>query len=204
MIIFAVIPIVNYKVGNGITYSNLNELYYANNFIGALKDKNYEKAFGSIGVVENYEQLINKEYSSPVQEGINQIRQNGFEWYNKVCKDKFMENMKELENDGYSIKEYTYKGIFRQVNGWEVDFIVEAEDGTSFDLRIMINHDRIIEFSPMMNAENIYEENESETNPVNIYLSDNYIMPTFNETVIEIIYKGSDFDWTVLFNHEYK
>ena len=204
LIIFAVIPIVNYKVGNGITYSNLNELYNANKFIGAIKDKNYEKAYECLGIEENYEQLINKDYSSSVAEGINQIRENGFEWYDKTCKDKFLENMKELENNGYSIKSYTYKGIFRQLDGWEVDFIVEAEDGTSFELKIIINHDGIIEFSPMMSAENIYGESELETNPVNIYLSDHYIMPNLNETVIAIIYKGSDFDWTVLFNHEYK
>lgn len=210
-IIFVMVPIIHYKVGTGITYANLNEIHMAKQFVRALQEKDFEKAYGYLNIQEHYENLINEDYNnieggdgaSSIADGIQQIRKNGFGWYDEACKEKFMGNMQVLEDSGAVIESYSYREVYKQNNEWDVYFIVEADDGTIFNLQITLNNDGINNFNPTMNYLNKDEEINLGIDTVDLYLSDYYIMPTLNEAVMEVLYEGSGYDWAELFDHKY-
>lgn len=64
-------------------------------FAGAIKEKDYDKAYSYLGIRESYEELIDEEYpvdhTPSVIEGTQKIRDNGFAWYDEVCKEKFLQ-----------------------------------------------------------------------------------------------------------------
>ena len=202
-IIFAVIPIVNYKVGSGITYANLDEIHVARQFAEAIKERDYEKAYSYLGIWEHYEELIHEEYpkdhTPSVIEGVRIIRENGFAWYDEVCKEKFLQNMQKLESSESLIVTYDLRNVERQVDGWSVTMEIGLQKGTSYLLRLRVGNDKIRE-AALYFTENIEQGRlDKMLEEMDRNVGRYYMMPTLNETICELLYEGSDYDWRVLF-----
>ncbi len=190
IVIFVVSPILNYVNGRGLTYANVDEFYKANNFVKSIKKGDYEEAYTYLNINDNYERLIS-EKNDEVEDGINQIKDNGFEWYNEVCKNKFMANMTELEHSGYIIESFSFEEIYKGNDSWYVNFYITSENSEVFEMFLIITENGISQISTPVETENNFED----------YLNIYYIMPTKNEIVFEILYQNSDFDWQKLFEY---
>lgn len=174
LIIFVVVPIANYKIGSGLTYSNLDEIYTANKFMGVLKNNDYEKAYSYLNIKGKYNLLIGGIYEPEMYDGIKNIEEKGFEWYDETCKDKYIENMKKLEKEGLNTEKFSYQDIYKEVDGWSVIFSAVSEKGITYKLVIRIDKDGITQISPQTENQDIFGSLEQEEDPLEIKLADYY------------------------------
>lgn len=210
--VFIVTPIRNYQKGRGITYVNLKELYVARQFMKSVKDKNYEKAYRYLDIKGEYDKVIarekeldeGKEEEQAQIEGIQQLKEKGFAWYDKVSREEFIKNMKSLEETGFNISNYFYDRISEGVNEWYVYFDIETENGSRLRFSMHVTNDGI----------NYYYKSGLKTEDKKIraqlkeakkYLTICYRMPTdLNEEVLEVLY-GKDADWWKIYiTHNYQ
>lgn len=215
LLIFVALPVWNYAHGSGLTYTNLKAAYTAAAFEKALIAGDYEKAYRYMDIRSHYDNLLatdtnalidsgNKENAKAIEKGIRQIEENGFDWYNEVCKEKFLENMKTLEDMGEALSSCSGFHIDRQPFGHCVYFTVKTESNTGFRMAINITSNGISEFycSSLFAAydktsgEYLHTEEMMKTT---LMFDRLYQSPSINETVMEILYDDTDYDWTRLF-----
>lgn len=224
-LIFVVLPIGNYIRGEGLTYANLKAAYIAYAFERALVSGDYEKAYRYLAIESHYDNLLetdrerallastNGEASEEelaeakaVDEGIRKIEENGFDWYDEVCKEKFMENMKTLENSDEMINSFSGFYIESQPEGWIAHFDVRTSSGQDLRLQLDISSDGIEEFSPILSVD-LFDDatgelvKESLLTQKALMYDRLYRTPTVNEPVMEILYENTDFDWVKLFTY---
>lgn len=213
--VFAVLPIWNYAHGSGLTYTNLKAAYTAAAFEKALVAGDYEKAYRYLDISSHYDNLLatdtdaliysdNEENAKAIEKGIRQIEENGFDWYNEICKEKFLENMKTLEDMGEALSSYSGFHIDRQPFGHCVFFTVKTESNTGLRMAINITSSGISEFycSSLFAAYDKTSEKYLQTEEMmkkTLMLDRLYRSPSINETVMKILYDDTDYDWTKLF-----
>lgn len=213
VLIFIVAPAINYTVGSSITYSNLNDLHTANQFVDALISGNYDEAYSYLDIEGKYYSLLHTDYGPrqdddtlAVIRGIEEISTYGFDWYNKTAKDKFMNNMKVLEESGSTIATYSYRSIDRhgEKDSWCICYNATFENSLPLHLYLYIKDQKITSFSiSMQDSQRIDELNLSKYyHEIDDYLSVYYQMPTLNETICEILYNKTSYDWTALFTRD--
>ncbi|MBQ8597401.1 MAG: zf-HC2 domain-containing protein [Lachnospiraceae bacterium] len=222
-LLLVLLPAWNYARGEGLTYANLRAVYTAYAFGNALASGDYEKAYDFWDMESHYNDLLatNRETAlmeiagreateaeiaeaKAVDTGIRQIKENGFEWYNEVCKKKFIESMESLEAEGEMIRTFSNFDIMRQAFGWEVCFDAITASGQEFELQLDISSEGI---KSIRSAADImlfdYESGELIENSVStqkaIMRERLYRSPSVNETVMKILYDDTDYDWTKLF-----
>lgn len=203
---FIVIPFCNHITGEGITYENLKAVQTAYGFEKALASGNYEKAYTYLDIEGKYQDLLETNSTNlKVMEGIHEIEKKGFEWYNEVAKTKFMENMKKLEEMNEVVDSYSGFHILKQSYGWTVDFnyvqtASEQEIGMQLDISPdgITNFNVLVKFVPIDSVTGGMTMNEA-VEQKNLMLSRFYVSPTINESVMEILYDETDYDWEKLF-----
>lgn len=217
LLVFAALPAWNYVNGSGLTYANLKAAYVAFAFEKALVAGDYEKAYRYLGIGSHYNDLLATDTEAialsageadakAIAEGIEEIQEKGFDWYNEVCREKFMENMKTLEDMDESLCAYSDFAISRQPWGWIVRFDAQTSSGQDFLMQLNISPEGIEEIYPSVDSlyyESITGETirNDEMEQKLRMLSRFYISPTKNETVMKILYENTDYDWTQLFSY---
>lgn len=195
-VISIIIPIVNYQMGTGITYANLKNIHIAEQFIKALEEKDYEKAYGYLNIKDRYVELVNGYYDEEaVNAGVKTIKENGLGWYDQICREKFMDNMHAIEDKGMLIRAHSFREIYKGSDEWYINFSIQTEDGTSRSLDLKVGKNGINEMSTLPFP---FEYKEPD-DPIELKYR-YYTMPSLNETICEILYKDTDFDWKKLFN----
>lgn len=175
-------------------------------FEKALASGNYEKAYTYLDIEGKYQDLLETNSTNlKVMEGIHEIEKKGFEWYNEVAKTKFMENMKKLEEMNEVVDSYLGFHILKQSYGWTVDFnyvqtASEQEIGMQLDIFPdgITNFNVLVKFVPVDGVTGGMTMNEA-VEQKNLMISRFYVSPTINESVMEILYDETDYDWEKLF-----
>lgn len=217
VLILIVLPAWNYVRGWGLTYANLKAAYTAFSFEKALVSGNYEKAYDYLDMEWNYENLLSadmeylieingKKDGEIIEDHIQEIGEKGFDWYNGVCREKFMRNMRKLEEMDEMICTYSDFQILKQPWGWMVWFQVQTSSEQDFRMQLDIRPGGIVNFYSSVDYETYnYETGEmivdEELEQIDLMLSRFYISPSINETVFEIIYEGTDYDPGILFTY---
>lgn len=95
--------------------------------------------------------------------------------------------------------------ILKQSYGWTVDFnyvqtASEQEIGMQLDISPdgITNFNVLVKFVPIDSVTGGMTMNEA-VEQKNLMLSRFYVSPTINETVMEILYDETDYDWKKLF-----
>lgn len=204
VIVFALIPVVHYQTGTGVTYANLDEISMAKKFVKALETKDYEKAYTYLNIKGHFDELTSEAYqnnmngddSEEIIKGLEQIRTNGFDWYDEVCRAKFLENMISLEENNAIITSYRFLDVNKGYNEWYVDFKIRTECGDDYSLVVELDGNGI-------NQIYLREDYISEMDGIKLQMDGAvmtcYIMPTLNETVCELLYEETNYDWRKLF-----
>lgn len=205
LLIFVVLPGWNYIHGSGITYTNLKAIYLANAFQQALVSGDDEKAYDYLDIRSAYDRLITtKVQEQAVREGIAEIQEKGFNWYDEVCREKFLECMKLLREEKENISFYDKLPfqISRQPGEWETSFKAKTTSGKRLRISLDIGSKGITGIYAAMDTQKNGIEDilaKESQNPAALLFDRLYRFPTLNETVMEILYKDTDFDWRLLF-----
>lgn len=212
-----VIPVWNYVRGQGLTYANLKAAYIAYSFEKALIGGDYEKAYGYLDIETHYEDLLatnidaliktsGEAHAKAVERGIQEIEEKGYDWYNQVCKDKFMQSMNLLEEMGEMLGSCSNSDIEKQSWGWLVNYSVRTSSGHYMIMQLQIDSGGIAHFSPL----SVWPAHDAVTGEVmaqdelkqkTLVYDRLYREPAINETVMEILYGDTDYDWTGLFSY---
>ena len=212
LLIFVALPIWNYINGSGLTYTNLKAAYTAIAFEKALIAGDYEKAYRYLDIKSHYNELLatdilhsnNETNAEAIEKGIRQIEENGFDWYNEVCKEKFLENMKFLEDSGEIPSSFSDFHIDKQPFRHCVYFNVKTESKADFRMGLELTADGIRDFNFSI-IYGAYDSTTGEYLPKDelekkaLMLDRLYRSPSINEAVMEILYDDTDYDWTQLF-----
>lgn len=216
VIIFVLLPAGNYVRGSGLTYSNLKAAYTACAFTDALISRNYGKAYKYLAIRHNYEELLATDLEEDkkrgdqdafaTEEGIRIIGENGFDWYNAEAKKKFMKNMETLEELNETLSSRSGLRIDKQEWGWMAFFDVKTSSGQAFTLQLDIYPEGIAGIFPSthydsedpITGEVVIDE---ELEQIERMLSRFYCSPTTNETVMELLFGNTSWDWTILFTY---
>lgn len=217
VLLLIVLPAWNYARGWGLTYANLKAAYIAFSFEKALVSGNYEKAYGYLDMKWHYEDLLStdrenlmevngKKDGKIIGDHIQEIGEKGFDWYNGVCQEKFMRNMRSLEEMEEMVGSYSDFQILRQPWGYMAWFHVQTSSGQNFRMQLNIRPEGITDFYSLVDYESYsYETGEmtvdEELKQTDLMLSRYYISPSENETVYEILYDGTDYDPDILFTY---
>ncbi len=213
-IILIVFPVWNYVRGTGLTYANLKAVRTAHSFEKALEAGDYEKAYSYLAIEAKYHSLLEdekemadsgNEHDRLIAEGIEEIRENGFDWYNDVCHEKFLESMQTLaalDENIQSSSEFRVSAIAPKY--WEIRSDIRTAGGTDAVMYLQIGSEGIAELfiSGVFRGSDDFarEEAQKEDDDKKDMMFDRlYRMPSINETVMEILYGDTDFDWENLF-----
>lgn len=210
---FLIIPITNYVVGSGITYTNLNDIHSANQFVEALSSGDYNNAYSYLDIEGKYNALLQTDYGLRKDEdtlavitGIQEIKEKGYEWYNTTAKDTFMNNMQILESTKSTITDYSFRSIDRQSekDSWCICYTATFKNGLPLNLYIYTDAQKITAFSVTLQNDSILADMNLEKyyNEIDEYLNIYYQMPTLNKTVCEILYDKTSYDWRGLFTRD--
>lgn len=207
--IFAILPAFNYAKGYGITYANLKEIITVYAFTNALIEKDFEKAYGYLDIKTRYEDLIDSmdETDIAVANGIKDIQAKGFDWYNEVCRAKFMENMNVLDEQEEMVASISNSSIFKQSNGgWLVQMNLITESGNSLEMQFWVTDKGITNVSGALNDTELDQLigekiEESESAGLDLMYDRLYREPSINETVMKLLYENTDYEWELLFEY---
>lgn len=212
--IFLLIPLWNYISGHGLTYANLNIAYTAFAFERALISGNYDKAYSCLDIEGAYEELmatprIRSAGENPaaevgsikITEGLEEIEEKGFDWYNQVCREKFIDSMKILEENGEIIASFSNFRISR-IGEWRVSFDAESKSGTFFTMTMGMTSEGINAIYTVVHS----VDEQTRIEPVSYeelqrkgkMFDRLYREPSKNETVMELLY-GDLWEWRQLF-----
>lgn len=213
-VFFILLPSWNYVRGSGLTYDNLKAAHTAHAFTNALISRNYNKAYQYLAIRHHYEDLLATDLEDAKkrgdknafaeEEGIREIEENGFDWYNAEARKKFMRNMETLEELNEMLNSCSAFRIVRENWGWMAYFDAQTTSGQDFTLQMYIYPDGI---GPIIPSTNYYSKDfitgevtiDEELEQKERMLSRFYNSPTTNETVMELLYGNTDWDWTVMF-----
>lgn len=208
--VFVAVPAWNHIYGEGITYSNLKAVKMAYGFEKALASGDYEGAYSYLDIEGLYNDLLSTSMTptnSAVMEGIEKVEVNGFEWYNAVAKEKFTENIKTLEEMNEMVSSYKGFRILKNADSWTVHFDhVKTTSGQEIEMQLDIYPDGIRGFHTAVNYVPIDRVTDEMTMndavaQKELMLSRLYISPTINETVMEILYGETEYEWEKLFEY---
>lgn len=220
LLVFLAYPAWNYVRGEGITYANLRAVYDAYTFKSSLLSGDYEKAYGLLDIQYHYDELLaadpevfREDPDGPiVMEGIHAVEENGFDWYEETCREKFFRSMAELEELNEALVSCSNFRIERlpgaegQPQRWAAYFDARTSSGKAFELRLDIQKDGIFEIYTSTgyltyNAVSGEEIVDEELARQDLMLSRFYRFPSINETVMEMLYDGTTYDWRLLFSY---
>lgn len=198
------IPVQNYRNGKGLPFESRKELNIVKNFLYALEDRDYEKAYTYINVETNYKELTAEQTDGISLEGFQKIKENGFEWYNKVCKEAFIENMKAAESMNEMIASFSDYNIQKKEDVWQMEFEAKTTSGQDIVIEFIVSEGGISSFFHYIDStigydvfgNPILDERLEEKSAI---LDRFYIMPTYNETIIGLLYEGTGYKWQKLF-----
>lgn len=221
LLVFVGFPAWNYIRCEGLTYANLKATYTAYTFKNALLSGNYEKAYGLLDIQDHYTELLatdpevyehDPQDGIAVMEGVTEIEERGFDWYEETCREKFFQNMASLEELNETLSSCSNFRIERQPRTekqserWFVYFDARTKSGKSFNMRLDIYKKGIYEiyastdyltYDIVSREETVDEELAQQE----LMLSRFYRSPSVNETVMEILYDKTDYDWRLLFQY---
>lgn len=174
-VVFLVLAVGNLSVnqirGYGICFANLGIVMDVRQFNKAMEAGDYEKAYQYFDMEASYESAVE-------EQNLIAIEEKGFEWYDQVCREAFMEKLKDLETRGEKITNLHYVYIAKEEDYWQVGLLGGVERGVGFQMHIHVTSDGI--------------QPESITG----------ISPTFNEDILSLLYEGTDVDWKTLLENE--
>lgn len=206
MVFLLIIPIINHVRGEGINYLNLKAIQTAYGFEHALASCDYEKAYSYLDIKGKYQDLLATDSENEkVMEGIREIEVKGFDWYNQIAKEAFIKNMNTLEEMNLVVNSYSGFHITKQPYGWSVDFnYLEIGSDPGMGMQLDISSDGIrnfyvfVKFVPIEEVPEGMSQNEA-VEEKELLFSRLYGSPTINETVMEILYGETDYEWEKLF-----
>lgn len=215
LVFFAALPAWNYVQCEGLTYTNLNAAYTAYAFKNALIRGEYEKAYGYLDIKSNYEELLNTDLSAydrapenkeAIRKGIAQVAENGYDWYEQLAHEKFLQSMNTLEELNETLTSCSHFHIITEKWGWIVSYDAVSSSGQQFRLGLNIKGGKIddiyvsndyLTFDFASGDVIIDEEQEAQLKVLDRF----YRFPTTNETTIQTVFGGTDWDWTMLFDY---
>lgn len=214
-VVFVIIPIWNQVRGMGLTYANLGAVCTAYAFERAVASGDYEKAYNYLDMEFRYEELVatelvenpddqnSRKNTEAITAGIHEVEEKGFSWYNRVCRDAFLRNMKILEEKNEGIRSWANLQVEKQPFGWRVCLNARTDAGTKLIMQMDISGNRIRGFSAYADHQvsqgisGAQEELAAEGKMYEVL----YQTPSINETVMEILYGNTDYDWRGLFEY---
>lgn len=206
--VFLILPVWNQICGQGITYANLKAVQTAYGFERALANHDYEKAYTYLDIEGNYHALLDTDTENEkVMEGIREIKDKGFEWYNETAKERFINSMKILEEMNQMVTSYSRFYIIKQPYGWCVHFdYVLTDSNEEIEMQLDITSDGIKAFNGAIKSVSMEDFSEGmsvdkDTKDRDLVLSRLYMSPTTNETVMKILYDETEFEWEKLFEY---
>lgn len=204
LIVCIVVPVQNYRNGQGLPFENSKELKMAKDFMKALSKMDYETAYTYFDIEKKYSNLTSEQTDGISPEGFKEITENGFEWYDKVCKEAFIQNMIEAETANEMIASFSGYTIQKVADEWEMNFEAKTTSGQDIVINFIVSENGISSFSHDINSTIDYDAFgnpvlDSELEEKSRQLDHFYCMPTFNETIIGLLYEGTDYDWRQLF-----
>lgn len=210
--VFLIIPVWNHVRGMGLTYGNLGAVHAAYAFERALASGDYEKAYGWLDLEYQYRELLATERTEDpadpdssnaeaVMAGIREVEENGFDWYDGTCREAFLRNMRTLEEREGMIRSCSGLRVQRETFGWRVCLDVRTDAGEDLVLWMDVAGNRIRNLSASVSRSgtgSIADFGEKEQEDAGKMYDVLYRMPSVNETVMEILYGRTDYDWTML------
>lgn len=198
------IPVQNYRNGQGLPFESSKELNIAKEFLCALEDRDYEMAYTYFDIKGNYNNLILHQTEEVSPEGFKKITENGFEWYDKVCKEAFIENMLAAEAMDEMVASFAGCNIQKLDDEWQMDFEAKTTSGQDIVVNFIVSENGISSFSHDIDSTIGYDMFgnsvlDEKVEVKSICLDRFYRMPTINETIIGLLYEGTDFKWQKLF-----
>lgn len=115
LLVAPVLMIKNEIRGEGRCFTNFNDIHKANQFLNAIKNENYEKAFKFLDMEYAY---TNTAQNYPVE--INQ--------YQKIAKEYFINDMQLFVTKGYKITGSEFASAYRHETEWCLDFNIYMEN----------------------------------------------------------------------------
>ena len=212
-VVFLVIPVRNHVRGVGLTYGKLGAVYTACRFEKALASGDYEKAYEYLDMKFRYEDLMatvpledpadpdSRKNTEAIAAGIREAGEKGFSWYDEVCRDTFLQNMRTLEQKNERICSCSDLRVERQASGWRICLDVRTDAGTDLVLWMDIFENRIRDFSASVNSPEIRGIMDSKEEGEGKMYEVLYRTPSVNETVLELLYGDTDYEWRMLFSY---
>ncbi len=185
--IFVVIPVRNQIRGEGICYTNIDEIRLVKKFFSAVEKGDYEKAFSYVDIKSSYNDLIN--IGEDTDADIEEIQSYGYQWYEEASYKYFSQSMQELEDRGFSIKSYKIMCIYED---YEIELKVIFENGKECMVDIHVENGKIL---PYISATSFEEDIDR---IMEIY----FLRFVAGKEVLQVLYDGSDFDWEMLFEED--
>ncbi len=115
LLVAPVLMIKNEIRGEGRCFTNFNDIHKTKQFLNAIKNENYEKAFEFFDMEYAY---TNAAQNYPVE--INQ--------YQKIAKEYFINDMQLLVTNGYKITGSKFVSAYRHETEWCLDFNIYMEN----------------------------------------------------------------------------
>lgn len=177
-ILFVTLGIHQYQK-EGICFTNIKILYQTNQFAKALENGEYEKAYKHFDIKTDYNDMIAIDYEDAIiNQNIRTIEANGYDWYNQICHDAFVEKAVELETTNHNIVTLDRRYIVGNGNTWQIEYHGELANGETIVLTIDASKSGIVPRSL------------------------DGLSPTFNEAILNLIYEGTDVDWKTPLGNE--
>lgn len=215
LVFFAALPAWNYVQGSGLTYANLKSARTAYAFKNALMNGDYEKAYDYLDIERHYEDLLTTDLSAhdhepenreAIRKGIEEVSEHGYGWYEQLAHEKFLQSMDTLVEANQMIDSCSNFRIEKAGRGWRVSFGALTDSGQSFRLDLDLRAGKISEIHADVDYltydfETMTEHMDKDLEQQGLILDRLYRFPTVNETVTQVVYGGTDWDWTVLFDY---
>lgn len=163
----------------GICFSNIRIVYQTNQFAKALETGDYEKAYTYFDIESDYQDLTRIEYDDPVvHQNVQVIAANGYDWYNQICQDAFTKKAQDLQTTNQNIIALDRGYIIKNGDHWQIEYYGALADGKTIRLTLLSSASGIVPRSL------------------------DGMSPSFNETILSLIYEGTDVDWMTLLENE--
>ena len=204
LLICIVVPLQIRRSGAHLAFEGSTELNIAKEFLHALEDRDYETAYTYFDIEGSYDALTKEMTEGVSEEGFKQITENGFVWYDKVCKEAFVRNMILAESMNEMVASFNGYNIQKTDDIWAIEFEAKTTSGENIVIQFVVNKNGISSFSHDINSTidyNVFgnpivdKEMEAKSKELDRY----YLMPTYNEEVIGLLYEGTDYEWQKLF-----
>lgn len=123
LLVAPVIMIKNEIRGEGRCFTNINDIHNANQFLNAIENENYEKAFKYLNIKSSY---TGGARTYPVE----------IDQYRKIVKDYFINDMQLLVASGYKITGSELVAAYRYETEWRLVFNIYMKNENGKNVNI--------------------------------------------------------------------